>query len=77
MFKKTLLSLAILVTVSNIAAVVAYAGVCQSTGGARACGQTCATEPNGSCSCEGSCTDAELKWVAAAGGHAAMEEMDY
>jgi hypothetical protein len=76
--KKTLLGLAILLTASNLAAVAVYAGVCQSTGGSRACGQTCVTQPTGSCNCEGSCTADELKWVAGGGGHAALEEeLDY
>jgi hypothetical protein len=78
MLKKMLLSLAILVTAANVAAVAVYAGVCQSSGGARACGSTCATQPGGSCVCEGSCSADELKWVAGAGGKVAMmEELAY
>lgn len=68
MLKKVLLSLAILVTAANVAAVAVYAGVCQSSGGARACGTTCATQPGGTCVCEGSCSADELNWVAGAGG---------
>lgn len=75
MLKKTLLGLAILLTAANLGAGAAYAAICQSTGGSRVCGNVCATNPGGSCSCEGACTADELKWVEGAKGVAAMETL--
>lgn len=75
MLKNTVLGLAITLTAMNLAAGVTYAAICQSTGGSRVCGNVCATNPGGSCSCEGACTADELKWVEGARGAAAMEEV--
>jgi len=69
--KKIWLSLAIAVTVCNLTIGIGYAAVCQSTKGARACGTTCATSPNGTCECTGGCTAEERNWV---GGSKGEEE---
>lgn len=78
--KKMILGLAILLTASNLAAGVVYAAVCESSTGARACGTGCSVLASGNCGCTGSCSAAELDWVA--GGSkkeqaAAMEELAY
>ena len=75
--RKTLLSLALLLTLGNLALGISYAAVCQSSGGSRACGATCATAGDGACLCGGSCTAEERKWVEGAKGPAAaMEEAE-
>lgn len=61
--KKVILGLAILLTASNLAVGVAYAAACMGTNGTRNCGPTCATAPDGSCGCEGSCSAEERAWV--------------
>lgn len=78
MMKKLMLTFALMLTASNLAVGVAYAAVCEGAKGGRACGTECSALANGGCACTGSCTDAELKWVAGAGGgHAELEETDY
>ena len=62
--KKTLLTFALLVTLSNLALGVVYAARCTGAGGSRMCGATCTSSSNGTCVCEGSCTKAERDWVA-------------
>lgn len=66
--KKLLLSLAIAITACNLTIGIGYAAVCQSTKGARACGTTCATNPDGTCACTGGCTAEERNWVAGSKG---------
>jgi len=66
MLRKILMVLA-LVTSANLAVGVSYAAICRGSGGARACGQTCASTSSGNCGCTGSCTKAEMDWVAGAG----------
>ena len=73
--KKILLSLAIVVTACNLTIGIGYAAVCQSSGGARACGTTCAAAADGRCVCEGVCTADERNWVAAAKGGGGDEEL--
>jgi hypothetical protein len=60
--RKMILALALTVTAGNLAIGV-YAAVCESHGGARACGTNCAAMPDGGCICSGSCTSSELTWV--------------
>lgn len=64
--KKILLAITIAVTACNLTIGIGYAAVCQSTKGARACGATCVTNPNGTCACEGGCSEEERKWVVGA-----------
>lgn len=71
--KKILLTLALLITSSNLALGVVYAATCSGPGGSRLCGKTCSKGSDGSCACEGSCTKAEMDWVAG-GGFAEIEE---
>ena len=66
--KKIWLSLAIAVTACNLTIGIGYAAVCQSTKGARACGTTCATNPDGTCVCIGGCSAEERNWVAGSKG---------
>ena len=66
--KKILLGLAIALTACNLTIGIGYAAVCQSSGGARACGTECAALADGSCGCKGTCTSDERAWVAAAKG---------
>jgi hypothetical protein len=66
--KRILLSIGIVLTACNLSLGIAYAAVCESTSGARACGQTCAAAADGNCACFGSCTADELKWVEKKGG---------
>jgi hypothetical protein len=66
--KKIFLSLAIAITASNLTIAIGYAAVRQSIKGARACGTTCATNPDGTCACTGECTAEERAWVAKAPG---------
>jgi hypothetical protein len=61
--RKIVLTIALAVTACNLALGVAYAAVCESRGGARACGSNCAADANGNCGCTGSCTASELSWV--------------
>ena len=63
MLKKTLLGLAITLTVANLAAGVAYAAACMTTNGTRHRGFTCASAPDGDCGCEGRCSTEEQSWV--------------
>jgi hypothetical protein len=72
--KKLILALTLFLTASNLAVGVAYAAVCQSSGGARSCGSTCSPNSDGSCTCSGACSADEMKWVA--GSHAALAEVD-
>jgi hypothetical protein len=68
----------LLVTFSNVAVGV-YAATC-SKGGARFCGGTCGKTANGDCVCEGTCTSAEMDWVAGdpkPGPIAELEIYDY
>lgn len=62
--KKTILTLAVLITASNLALGVVYAATCTGPGGSRLCGTTCRRASDGACACEGTCTKAELDWVA-------------
>lgn len=62
--KKVILGLAILLTASNLAVGVVYAAVCESSNGARACGSGCTVLADGGCGCSGTCSGAELDWVA-------------
>jgi len=72
--KKMLLGIAILLTATNLAG-VAYASVCETSGGARVCGSRCSSASEGRCVCDGTCTADELNWVAAGSKQsAAMEE---
>ena len=66
--RKTLLSLAIALTLCNVTIGIGYAAVCQSSTGARACGTTCAAKADGTCACEGTCAADERDWVSAAKG---------
>lgn len=61
--KRILFALGILVTACNLTVGVAYSALCQSSGGARACGTTCTVGGNGQCACTGTCTADEMKWV--------------
>lgn len=71
--KKALLGLAALLTACNLTLGIAYSAVCQSTGGARACGERCTVMADGGCLCTGGCTAEELKWVD--GAHKGEEEL--
>ena len=76
--RKMLLLGLLLATFSNVAVGV-YAATC-SKGGARFCGGTCARASNGDCACAGSCTSAEMDWVAGdpkPGPIAELEIYDY
>jgi hypothetical protein len=66
--KKIWLSLAIAVTACNLTIGIGYAAVCQSSKGARACGTTCATNPDGTCACTGGCSTEERNWVGGSKG---------
>ena len=66
--KKIWLSLAIAVTACNLTIGIGYAAVCQSSKGARACGTTCATNPDGTCACMGGCSTEERNWVGGSKG---------
>lgn len=70
--KKTVLTLALLITGSNLALGIVYAATCTGPGGSRLCGTTCSKAADGSCVCQGNCTRAEMDWVAG-GGQAAAE----
>jgi hypothetical protein len=72
--KKTILTLALLITSSNLALGIVYAATCTSPGGSRLCGATCSKASDGSCICQGSCTKAEMDWVAGGGQAAEIEE---
>ena len=72
--KKILLTLALLITSFNLALGVVYAATCSGPGGSRLCGKTCEKGSDGSCACEGSCTKAEMDWVAGGGVVAEIEE---
>lgn len=71
--KKMLLGFAILLTAANLAG-VAYASVCETSGGSRVCGTRCTSGSEGRCACEGTCTAAELDWVA--GGAKSVAQME-
>ena len=72
--KKPLLTLASLITASNLALGVVYAATCTGPGGSRLCGKTCTKTSDGTCICEGSCTKTEMDWVAGGGQVAELEE---
>jgi hypothetical protein len=76
MARKILLTVALIVTACNLTVGIAYSAVCQSSGGARACGKECATQSDGSCGCTGECTKEERDWVAAAGKKDDEEELE-
>lgn len=76
MMKKLLLGAAILLTACNLAAGVAYAEKCTGRSGARACGDRCFNLENGECGCGGTCTAAEMDWVAGAGKKEAIAELE-
>lgn len=61
--KRAVLVLGTLLTLFHLTIGISYSSVCESTGGARACGTTCSTTSNGSCACSGTCTADEMKWV--------------
>lgn len=63
--KRIALGLALLITAANLALGITNAMTCEGPSGGRVCGTTCGKLPNGECACEGSCTAAERKWVAA------------
>ena len=67
MLRKILIVLALVSSAGNLAVGVTYAAICRGSGGARACGETCASTSSGNCGCTGSCTKAEMDWVAGAG----------
>jgi hypothetical protein len=75
--KRMLLTIAILVTATNLAVGVAYAAACETTSGVRKCGSECTAEANGGCSCTGTCSTEEKKWVSGGSGFAEFEELDY
>jgi len=62
--KRILLSAALMLTAANLAIGISYAATCEGKSGGRACGSICQRLSNGECGCEGSCTAAEMKWVA-------------
>ena len=72
--KKTLLTLTFLITAANLALGVVYAATCTGPGGSRLCGKTCTKTSDGTCVCEGSCTKAEMDWVAGGGQVAELQE---
>ena len=73
MRRKILIVLALLLSAGNLAVGVTYAATCRSSSGARACGEICSSQPNGNCSCTGSCTKEERDWVAGGGGDEEFE----
>ncbi len=73
--RKMVLALALTVTACNLAIGV-YAAVCESRGGGRACGTSCAAMPDGGCICSGSCTASELTWVDGANKGGGDEELE-
>lgn len=75
--KKLLLGAAILLTACNLAAGVAYAEKCQSSSGARACGDRCVSLSNGECGCGGACTSSEMDWVGGAGKPVPIAEAEF
>lgn len=70
--RKLLLALALTLTAGNLA-LGAYAAVCESVKGARACGTDCTGGADGTCKCTGGCSTAEMNWVA--GGGSGGEEL--
>ncbi len=74
MARKIILAVALIVTACNLTVGIAYAAVCQSSGGARACGTSCATLSDGSCGCQGTCTKEERDWVSGVKAAAEIEE---
>jgi len=66
--KRILLIAALLLTAANLAIGITYAAMCQGPSGGRVCGSVCSKLPNGECYCEGTCTPAEMKWVASRPG---------
>ena len=73
--RKIVLALALTATLGNLALGVAYAAVCESSGGARACGTHCLADSTGHCACSGSCTSGELSWVDGANKGGGEEEL--
>lgn len=74
MARKILLAVVLIVTACNLTVGIAYSAVCISSGGARACGQSCTTLSDGSCGCRGTCTKEERDWVAGDKGTVAEVE---
>jgi hypothetical protein len=68
MMKNVLLTLLLVFTAGNLTISITYAAICQGAGGARACGETCASLGDGNCGCTGKCSKEELDWVAGAKG---------
>ena len=62
--KRIVLGGALLLTAANLAIGITHAATCQGPSGGRVCGASCSKLPNGECYCEGTCTAAEMKWVA-------------
>lgn len=65
--KKVLFTLGVLITACNLTIGAAYAALCLGSNGERACGSTCTTNSNGTCTCTGGCSADEIKWVGGAG----------
>jgi len=63
--KKIVLGIAIAVSMGNLAIGITYAAACQDAHGDRFCGSACVTGAGATCSCSGTCSDAERKWVGA------------
>lgn len=61
--KRVVLCVLLLITTANLAIGITYAAMCEGPSGGRVCGAICIRLSNGECSCEGSCTAAERKWV--------------
>lgn len=77
MRRKIFIVLALVLSAGNLALGVTYAATCQSSSGARACGEICTSTTTGNCACSGSCTKEERDWVAGAGGEFAEIEETY
>ncbi len=71
---KIVLTIALIITAANLTVGVAYAAVCQSSKGARACGSTCVATSGGACECSGACTADERNWVGGPSQIAELEE---
>lgn len=72
--RKLVLTMALVVSATNLAIGVSYAATCQSTKGARACGTTCVATAGGACECTGACSKEEREWVGGGGGQVAEIE---
>ena len=62
--KRILIYAALLLTAVNLSLGIGYAMTCEGKSGGRVCGSSCQKLSNGECGCEGSCTSAEMRWVA-------------